>query len=71
MTDTEDRAIGRLEAQMANLAKTQEEMRGELRALTALLEQGKGARWMMGIVGAIAGGLASFIAAAFGLLQSH
>lgn len=71
MTDTDERAIGRLEAQMAHLARSQDQMQVKLDALTTLMEQGKGARWMMGVVGAIAGGLASFVAAALGLLRQH
>lgn len=70
MTDSEDRAIGRLEAQVLHLAATVEEVRRDVRTLTTLMEQGRGAKWMMGVVGAVAGAVASFVAAALGLLRS-
>jgi len=69
MTDSEDRAIGRLEAQVLHLTNTVEEVRRDVRVLTALMEQTRGAKWVVGAIGAVVGAVASFILAAFKLRQ--
>lgn len=63
LTDTRDRVI-RLESQVQHLTEAVEKMTDEVAKLTNLLNQAKGAKWV--IVGAAS--LGGFIAGKIGLL---
>lgn len=68
MTDHE-RTIGRLEAQVDHLRGQVAEMDKKLDTVLALVEQGKGAKWAIGIVAAIVGALSSYVSAVAGLFR--
>lgn len=58
MTD-EQRTIGRLEAQVDRLRGDVAEIDRKLDAIASLVQQAQGARWAVGIIGAISGAAAS------------
>lgn len=75
MTETDERAIGRLEARVDTLTSTVGELRADVKQLTAALEQGRGMKtglgWLVSVFSLIGGMLASAAAAALGLFRGH
>lgn len=76
MVDIDARAFGRLEstvenlnARIENLQKSTERLEEQIEALTALLNQARGARLLLGGLIAIASFLAGIAAAAKGFLK--
>ena len=76
MVDVDARAFGRLEstvenlnARIENLQKSTERLEEQIEALTALLNQARGARLLLGGLIAIASFLAGIAAAAKGFLK--
>ncbi len=76
MVDIDARAFGRLEstvenlnARIENLQKSTERLEEQIEALTALLNQARGARLLLGGLIAIASFLAGIAAAAKGFLR--
>jgi hypothetical protein len=55
----EQRTIGRLEAQVDRLRADVAALDSKLDAITSLVQQAQGARWAVGVIGAISGAAAS------------
>jgi len=61
--------VGNLSTRIADLEKSLDKLQGQIADLTALLNQARGARWLLGGMIALAGFLAGIAAAAKGLLR--
>lgn len=70
MTDSEERSIGRLEAQVAHLTASVAQINHKLDAIQALVDRGAGAKWAIGLIAAVVGSIASFLLAAFSMSRT-
>lgn len=70
MTDQE-RTIGRLEAHVDDLREEVRALRQDIGDLKALVEQGRGVRWVLTALAGVTGAAGGVVSSAAGLFRGH